>query len=181
MYLHQTFTWWHCLKLTKFWLQPYRQYQQKGTGTRGQSRWCLRRWRHITQMVSTQMGALTEWHAQKLVSLMAILIEETLMVVGGMKEVYRFWINFARVTSMAASHFHSGSIPTLTVWDIRKVGYVLVSCNMGHIRQSFSSSCSGPILFYLIEESLNSLAYACGLNESCKSNQNWELWQIRAL
>jgi len=41
-------------------------------------------------MVSTQTGALTELRAQKLVSLIAIFIEGTLMVVGGMKEVYRF-------------------------------------------------------------------------------------------
>jgi len=61
--------WSHCLKLTIFWLQPYRQSQQKGIDTRGQSPWCLLRWRHIVRMVSTQTGAHTEWHALEMVSL----------------------------------------------------------------------------------------------------------------
>ena len=61
--------WSHCLKLTIFLLQPYRQSQQKGIDTRGQSPWCLLRWRHIVRMVSTQTGAHTEWHALEMVSL----------------------------------------------------------------------------------------------------------------
>jgi hypothetical protein len=158
-------TWWHCLRLAKFWLQPYQQYQRKGIGTRGQNPWCLLRWRHITRMVSTQTGALTKWHAQKLVALMAIFFEEALTVVlhlhsGSMPWQVRRYICFESILHVSPAWrpciftqvpYHTMAV-TLTVWDIRNVVRVAHMCLYpviwGHMRQSFSSSCSAPILFY---------------------------------
>lgn len=136
-------------------------------------------------MVSTQTGALTEWHAQKLVALTdglySLRKHSPWSCIFTQVPCHGRSAGIYVLNQFCTCHQHGGlafSLRFHTIpWQLHSQFEIFEMQHMclypviwGHMRQSFSSQFVQRTDSFLLltEESPDSLAYACALNESCQ-------------